>query len=193
VAAAFGTEVIELCALGSSTIESLTAYLAGHSEALERFAYVSVHAPAQEAVGRWHEVAPQLVDLRVDTVVVHPDLVDVSALALLRPLGARLCFENMDCTKSEGRFPDELKDVFGAFPEAGFCLDVAHVWTNDRSLRLAKSLLSRFGQKLRQVHLSGIDEDAIHRPTTRADLERYAPLLDLCRGAPIILETELQP
>jgi hypothetical protein len=129
----------------------------------------------------------------VQTVVVHPDLVDEVAVQALRPLGARLCFENMDCTKESGRFPRELAGVFAAFPEASFCLDVAHVWTNDRSLALGDALLDAYGHRLRQIHLSGIDEQAVHRPLTRADIERYGLLLARCDAVPIVLESRFQP
>src|SRR5207244_10248992 len=84
--------------------------------------------------------------------------------------------------------PNEL---FDAYPEASFCLDVAHVWTNDPSLRLGHRLIDRFGHRLRQLHVSGIEPDGTHRPTTRADLDLYAPLLARCRHVPWLLEAEL--
>ncbi|HKX47349.1 MAG TPA: hypothetical protein VJM06_01685 [Gaiellaceae bacterium] len=192
LAADFGTDVIELCALGESTLESLVSYLGADGDRLQVFEYVSVHAPAQRAKGRWEDVAPQLAGLPplVASVIVHPDLVEGSDIEVLRPLGRRLCFENMDCTKETGRFADELDDVFAAFPEAGFCLDLAHVWTNDRSLRHADVLLERFGERLRQVHVSGIDPDATHRPMTPSDLALYGRLLARCAAVPIVLESE---
>jgi sugar phosphate isomerase/epimerase len=153
-----------------------------------------VHAPAKDAAGHWPEVVDRLVALPplVLTVVVHPDVVAATELDLLRRLGQRLCFENMDNQKSDGRFPDELERVFSACPEAGFCLDVAHVWTHDSTLRLADELLERFGERLRQVHLSGIEPDAVHRPTTADDLARYAPVVAHCGDVPLILETVLE-
>jgi sugar phosphate isomerase/epimerase len=163
-------------------------------DALEPFGYVSVHAPAAEAVGRWAEVVEQLDALpeRVETVVVHPDTVDAAALALLRPLGRRLCFENMDCLKRDGRFPTELERVFESCPDAGFCLDVAHVLTHDPSLELASDLLDAFGDRLRQLHVSGIEPDATHRVTTTRDLARYRPVLERCRSVPLVLESLLE-
>jgi hypothetical protein len=154
---------------------------------------VSAHSPAADAVGRWPEVAPELAALpdRIETIVLHPDTVDAAALDLLRPLGRRLCFENMDCNKADGRFPAELARVFDACPEAGFCLDVAHVVTHDPTLGLAFDLLDAFGDRLRQLHVSGIEPDATHRPTTEDDLVRYAPVLDRCGQAPLLLESLL--
>ena len=91
----------------------------------------------------------------------------------------------MDVTKRYGRDVVDLAEVFAAFPEAGFCLDVAHVWTNDPTLRLGHDLLDAFGERLRQLHVSGIEADGTHRPTTAADLDLYEPLLDRCRHVPV--------
>jgi hypothetical protein len=192
-ARAFGLAAAELCALGASRLPALLGCLASDPAALAPFGYVSTHAPAADAVGRWDEVAAELVALpaRVETIVVHPDTVDTGAASLLRPLGARLCFENMDCAKHDGRFPAELARVFAACPEASFCLDVAHVSTHDPSLRLAFELLEAFGGRLRQLHVSGIETDGTHRTTTPADLDLYAPVLKRCPGVPVILEAPL--
>jgi sugar phosphate isomerase/epimerase len=152
-----------------------------------------VHAPAADAVGRWDDVAAKLVALpaAVETIVLHPDTVDDDALAALRPLERAICFENMDCVKRDGRFPAELRRVFESCPDAGFCLDVAHVRTHDPSFALAFELLDAFGDRLRQLHVSGIDPDATHRATTSADLAAYAPVLERCRAVPIVLEERL--
>jgi sugar phosphate isomerase/epimerase len=106
-------------------------------------------------------------------------------------LDRRLLFENMDVQKAFGRSVADLDRVFAAHPAAGLCLDVAHCWTNDPSLRLAHEFVDRFGDRLREVHLSGIEIDGKHRPTTRADLDLYGPVLDRCRAVPWLLETAL--
>jgi hypothetical protein len=56
---------------------------------------------------------------------------------------------------------------------------------------LAFQLLDRFGERLRQVHLSGIGPDSVHRPTTPDDIVRYAPAVERCGDVPVILETTL--
>jgi hypothetical protein len=167
--------------------------LGGFLGGIEEFTYVSVHAPAKDGAGHWPEVVERLEALPsvVRTVVVHPDVVGEDEAALLRPLGSRLCFENMDNQKTDGRFPDELERVFELCPDAAFCLDVAHVWTHDPSMQLAFELLDRFGVRLRQVHLSGIEPDSVHRPTTAADVARYVAAVERCGEVPVILETTL--
>jgi hypothetical protein len=157
--------------------------------------YVSVHAPVDDAAGHWPRVVKQLLALppRVETIVIHPDLVTEEDVRTLAPLGERVCFENMDCGKAGGRFADELVPVFELVPDAGFCLDVAHVLTHDESLGLALELLERLGDRLRQVHVSGIEADGTHRPTTIEDLRGYAPVLERCRHVPLILEATIEP
>jgi sugar phosphate isomerase/epimerase len=101
-------------------------------------------------------------------------------------------FENMDIAKEFGRSVADLEVVFATHPDAGFCLDVAHVWTNDRSLRLGHDLLDAFAGRLRQLHVSGIEPDGTHRTTTQDDLELYRPLLERCSGVPWILEAVVE-
>jgi sugar phosphate isomerase/epimerase len=107
-------------------------------------------------------------------------------------LGKRLLFENMDSQKRFACTVADLWVVFATYPDAGFCLDLAHCWTNDTSLRLAHEMVDEFGDRLRQVHVSGIELDGTHRLTTRDDLDLYAPpVLARCEGVPWLLEAEL--
>jgi uncharacterized protein (UPF0276 family) len=97
----------------------------------------------------------------------------------------------MDCQKDFGRTTIDLESVFGTFPAAGFCLDVAHVRTNDPTLGLAHELLDSLGARLRQLHVSGIEDDGTHRTTTTEDLKLYESVLARCGHVPWLLETEL--
>jgi sugar phosphate isomerase/epimerase len=178
---------IELCAILPRLLESLHEYLTGE-RSLGGFQRVSLHAP----------VGIESVDETVDAirrlplggdVILHPDLYGADESVAL--LGPRAVFENMDVAKRFGRTADDLAKVFARFPDAGFCIDVAHVWTNDTSLALGHELLDAFGDRLRQLHVSGIEPDGTHRATTQADLELYAPLLARCDGAPQVLEAVL--
>ena len=185
-ATAEGWRRIELTAI-RGRLSPLVRYLAENADALASFERVSVHAPAAMAEPP-ADVIETLAPLRLD-VVLHPDVYG-SEPACTR-IGARAVFENMDATKGTGRGVDELGEIFAAFPEAGLCLDVAHVWTNDRTLGLGHELLDAFGGRLRQLHVSGIEPDGTHRPTTRADLALYEPLLARCGHVPWLLEAEL--
>jgi sugar phosphate isomerase/epimerase len=182
-----GWRTIELTAIDAARLEGLVALLAGEPGALNGFERVSVHAPVRFARGP-SEVRTILAGLPFE-LILHPDVYGNEPW--VEVLRSRAVFENMDVAKSYGRKVAELDEVLGRFPEAGFCLDVAHVWTNDPTLRLGHELLDAFGARLRQLHVSGIEPDGAHRSTTRVDLELYEPLLTRCVHVPWLLEGEL--
>jgi hypothetical protein len=183
-----GWPCLELCAILPPLLNSLAAYLTQADSRLESFARVSLHAPV--GVGSSDVVTHAIAQLPLDgDVILHPDLYGSDDATHV--LGDRAVFENMDIAKPFGRTVEDLEIVFNRFPGAGFCLDVAHVWTNDPSLALGHDLLDAFEGRLRQLHVSGIERDGTHRSTTPQDLELYAPLLDRCRNIPQVLETVL--
>jgi hypothetical protein len=180
-----GWRTVELTAVVEPLVGPLVELLRRDEDALARFERVSLHAPivARDLAA----TAATLATLPLEgDVIFHPDV--WRSEPALGAFGTRVVFENMDAGKSWGRSLDDLREVFDAHPHAGFCLDVAHVWTNDASLALGHDLLDAFGDRLRQLHVSGIEPDGAHRATTEADLARYRPLLDRCTGVPWILE-----
>ena len=180
---------IELTAIRNERLDALTTLLADDPGALDGFERVSVHAPAHDFVDD-PKPARKLLPTLPHDVVFHPDV--YREQEWIRELAARAIFENMDATKQFGRDVGDLAETFAAFTDAGFCLDVAHVWTNDPTLALGHELLDAHGGRLRQLHVSGIEPDGTHRPTTPADLELYEPLLARCGGVPWLLEAELE-
>src|SRR5450755_1341517 len=104
-------------------------------------------------------------------------------------LGTRLVLENMDDRKATGRTADEIEPFFEELPDAGFCLDVAHAWSIDPTMDVARELLDRFRSRLKQVHLSSLS--AGHDVPLWAEHEElFADVLDRCRDVPWILEAE---
>lgn len=184
-----GFATIELTAIRNERLDALTTLLADDPGALDGFERVSVHAPARDFVDD-PKPARELLPTLPHDVVFHPDV--YREQEWIRELAARAIFENMDATKQFGRDVGDLAETFAAFPDAGFCLDVAHVWTNDPTLALGHELLDAHGGRLRQLHVSGIEPDGTHRTTTAADLELYEPLLARCSGVPWLLEAELE-
>jgi hypothetical protein len=190
-AAAGGFDVLELTAVTEELLDALVPFLAERAGVLDRFERVSIHAPVAIRTSPT-EVADRVAAVAEGfDVVLHPDLY-LGERAVAR-LERRAIFENMDVGKRFGRSVGDLESVFEGHPDAGFCLDVAHVRTVDPSLRLAHDLLESLGDRLRQLHVSGIEPDGTHRPTTAADLEAYAPVLARCRHVPWLLEAELVP
>jgi hypothetical protein len=185
-----GWRFVELTAIRCDRLETLTEFLGQGGVELDCFERVSLHAPLPTPDVSARRIVDRLEGLPTDfDVVFHPDgFRDEPSLGRL---GSRVVFENMDVQKAFGGDVDDVAAVLEALPEAGFCLDVAHVWTNDRSLRIGHDLLDRFGGRLRQVHVSGIEPDGTHRPTMAADWDLYLPLLERCSNVPWLLEAEL--
>lgn len=154
------------------------------------FVYLSVHAPVKQLRASEDALIDQLMALppHVESIVTHPDT--LSDFALYRRLGRRLVLENMDDRKQTGRTADELDPVFTALPEAGFCLDIAHAWSLDPTMQLAHELLDRFGDRLREVHLSSLDGSR-HVAVLAEHEPLFGPVLERCTDVPWILEAEM--
>jgi hypothetical protein len=184
-AAETSTFAVELSALSEDELPGLIAYLAAAPRL--PFRYVSVHAPVKNRKLNDAASAQALRELPlwVRSIVTHPDT--LAELAPYRELDTRLVVENMDDRKTTGRTADELEPVFDELPQAGFCLDVAHVHSIDPTMAAGHELLDRFRSRLRQVHLSSLT-GGHHVPLTEADEELFADVLDRCRDVPWILE-----
>lgn len=179
------TYAVELSALSEVELPALAAFLAGRPRL--PFRYLAVHAPVKARAMPEAELVAQLTEIpwSVRALITHPDALDDPGR--YRALGARLVLENMDDRKPDGRTAEELAPYFAELPQAGFCLDVAHVSSLDPGMALAHDLLDRFGHRLRQVHLSSL-RDGVHVPISAEDEERFAPVLARCRDVPWILE-----
>jgi hypothetical protein len=186
-ARAEGWRALELTAITEDRLDRLLGLLTEDGLVDDGFDRVSVHAPAR-VTSSAAECVQKLRTMDFE-LVLHPDVYGDEPT--VEALGSRPVFENMDVVKRFGKDVGDLQEVFAAFPRAGFCLDVAHVWTNDPTLRLGHQLLDAFGDRLRQVHVSGIEPDGTHRPTTPEDLALFDPLLERCRHVPQILEAVL--
>ncbi len=180
---------VELAALDEAELAGLVGYLESGPDLPHR--YISVHGPVkgrvlgEAALAGWLAALPDWVD----AIVLHPDTLREPA-AYAR-LGDRLVIENMDARKAAGRTVAELAPVFAALPEAGFCLDVAHVASVDPTLALGDALLDAFGARLRHLHVSSLDAEGCHVALTEEDEDRFSPLLGRCIDVPWILEAPL--
>lgn len=158
-----GTAAVELSALREHELQPL-ADAVPHLD-LSGFGYVSVHAPSkikqlpEEAVLNVLRAFPQNWPL-----VVHPEI--MLTPELWRPLGSRLCIENMDDRKTTGRTVAELRELFFQYPDATFCLDVGHARQIDPTMASAILMLREFGPRLRQLHVSEVGQKGEHLPVS---------------------------
>jgi hypothetical protein len=177
---------VELTALGEDELPALLSYLAADPPL--PFRYVSVHGPSKARQMSERELVAKLSELPafVDAIVLHPDQIEDPSLYI--PLGSRLLIENMDSRKASGKHGAELEKLFEILPAAGFCFDVAHAWTVDRTMGTGQELLDLFASRLKHVHLSSMSESLGHIPLQAEQEKLFAPLLARCRDVPWILE-----
>lgn len=181
---------VELAALAEPELPGLLAWLRDAPPL--PFRYLSVHAPSKARTLGDAALVDLLLPLlpRVDAIVLHPDV--IGDAAPWRALGGALVLENMDARKADGRTADELAPFFAELPDAGLCLDVAHIGSIDPTLREGDRILDRFGARLRHLHVSSLDPDCHHVPLTADDEQRLTGLLARCRDVPWILEAPLR-
>jgi hypothetical protein len=185
-ASALSLRAIELAALSEDELPGLLAFLA--DDPALPCDYVSVHAPSKARAMPEQELVALLADLPawVETIVAHPDTFeDPDRWA---QLGRRLAIENMDRRKSGGQTADDLSTVFARLPEASLCFDIAHAWAVDPSMKAGSEILDTYGSRLRQLHVSSLDNGQHHVSLTVEHEELFGPLLDRCRDVPWILE-----
>ena len=98
----------------------------------------------------------------------------------------------MDARKPTGRTAAELAPFFDALPEAGLCLDVAHVLSVDpASMAEGERILDAFAGRLRHLHVSSLDDAYRHIPLVEEHEARFGPLLRRSPDVPWILEAPL--
>ncbi|HET7461405.1 MAG TPA: hypothetical protein VFJ82_09145 [Longimicrobium sp.] len=161
---------------------------------LGSYRHVAVHAPSSFEAGDEQALAAALLPVakRGWLVVVHPDT--LRDFAAWREFGDRLCIENMDRRKPSGRTVEELRPVFERLPRASFCFDVAHARQCDTSMTEAYRLLSAFGDRLRQVHVSELDSESRHVRLTPTGIRSCREISDLIGvDVPVIIEAKVQP
>jgi hypothetical protein len=178
---------VELSALRDHELAALMASAADLD--LQRFSYVSVHAPSQFV--RMEEArAAELLRPCVERnwpIILHPDA--ISDHGCWRDFGPLLCLENMDRRKSSGRTSRELAGHFTALPEARLCLDLGHARHVDPTMTVARHILRDFGDRLTQLHLSELDAKARHLPLSMATVWAVAEVAERIPDAPVILES----
>jgi hypothetical protein len=183
-----GVGAIELSSLRESELEALVA--ASSNLDLEKYSYVSFHAPSQLAKFNEKQLIHTLQTIKDQNwrIIVHPDI--IKDHELWRGLGSYLCIENMDKRKSAGRTVDSLEQIFNLLPEATFCLDIAHSRQVDPTMRETAMMLDCFGSRLSQIHISNVNSQSIHEPLDLESIISFTLISrSIPRHVPIIIES----
>jgi len=157
-----GLSAIELSSLRLAELDEVARSV--RDPGLSRLAWVSIHAPSDIPADREEGIVTRLVEISRGRypVVVHPDT--MHDRSLWRVLGPLLLLENMDQRKRMGQFAEDFIALFEDLPEAGLCLDVAHLRQVDPTLTEGFKFLRLFGRRLRQIHMSELSTESEHRP-----------------------------
>ena len=181
-------DAVELSALRSVELSRLLNAVSSRLEELKgRYKYISFHAPTDfqnesGLVERLKGIAQHGFN-----IVVHPDT--IRNVELWRQLGSHLCIENMDSRKATGRTAKELRWFFESLPDAKLCFDIAHARQVDPTMTEAVRILTDFGDRLAQVHLSEVNSKGKHFAMSLVAKRAYEPLAEMLSSVPVILES----
>lgn len=156
---ALGCKCVELGLVEPSRIQS--GWLDRVSaEDVAGFDYVSLHAPTirygnrEESKAVLEKIAGFHATVRrLDLVVVHPNLIE--DFSVLAATGLPIGLENMDWRKDSMKNPEEFRGIFAEHPDWKLVLDLNHVFTNDRTMSLAREFYRVFGNRIAHHHVSG--------------------------------------
>lgn len=125
-------------------------------------------------------------------IVVHPEILQTQML--WQSLGRRLCIENMDDRKTTGRTVNELRELFEAYPDASFCLDLGHARQIDPTMVSALRMLREFGDRLCQLHVSDVGPRGEHLPLGATARRSFAHVAHrVPADCPLIIESIIAP
>ena len=183
-------QAVELSALRQHELEPLVHAI--EDLELSRFQYISVHAPSSLDPD-FEERALELLGIvfqRGWPIIVHPDAIHC-AERWLRFEGL-LFIENMEKRKPIGQTAADLTIIFNQLPDAMLCLDLGHVRQVDPTMSEAAAILTRFGNKLKQLHVSEVNTQSRHDALTLESIMAFQRVASFMPAdVPIILESRV--
>ncbi len=188
---AAGLNAVELSALRETEVADLIAAL--DELPLIGMEYVSFHAPSSLHRSSEQELITQLQPVfdRGWPVIVHPDI--MSDLELWASLGNRILVENMDQRKPIGRNTRELRQIFSRLPDARLCFDIAHARQVDPTMSVAVEILTEFGDRLAELHISEVDSGSRHVAISQLAMKSYQRISSLIpEHIPVIIESMIR-
>lgn len=181
-------KVAELSALRDYELPELISALP--SIDLSSFTHISIHAPSKFTEISERRTVSLLAGalVRGIGVIVHPDT--ITDPPIWRDFGDLLWIENLDKRKPGARTTSELEKIFEQFPNAGFCLDLAHARQIDPTMSEAARMLESFRPRLRQIHASGLNSNSKHTELSAAASFAFSQVSHLIpQETPIVLES----
>ncbi|NTW13760.1 MAG: hypothetical protein HGA31_01885 [Candidatus Moranbacteria bacterium] len=160
---------------------------------------LSIHAPANGVRYGDNEISEAVLDavwkmmqvVRIDRVVFHPDVIDHDGWELFRyGRFPGLALENSDSRKPFGRSVDDMAELIDRL-RCGLVLDLAHCFMIDPTMRSAYDFIDRLGDRIVEVHLSGVGEsEGSHVPLFKTGQDIILdPLRLIPTDIPVIVES----
>lgn len=193
-----GCQAIEFSLLDYSRFELIKSGV--KQPLIDSFTHRSIHAPVkfgdksvtyrddEETHAMLHNLEWLCAAVGASVLVVHPDR--VADWNVFAKYTLPICLENMDVWKETARTTADMQQFFKG-NDFGMVLDVNHCFTNDPTMQLAQDLRDSFGQRIREVHLSGFiePEETVNRHVP-IHKTRQEEIMHAVEGlnAPIILE-----
>lgn len=181
---------IELSAHEAGEMAVMARYIqSSHGQQwLKRFLTVSVHGPTfgwidDEDLVRCLRSVPDWIE----RIVLHPNRMPEN-ITVLQEFTSRILIENMDIRDPRFHSASQLEEFLAPLPQARICLDAAHVFGYDPSMQQGIDILRHFGDRVAQLHVSGI-EGYSHVPMTDRHVEEQWPLLQQALNIPWIMES----
>ena len=181
---------LELSALRVAELEPLISALPRLD--LSAYSYISFHAPSNFSKEEEGWVAETLFRGVPEAwpIILHPDT--ITDFGFWRRFGRRLAVENMDRRKPIGRTAHELHPIFAALPDASLCLDLGHARQCDASMTEAFLILSQFGSRLVEVHISEVNSASQHDPISHGAKIAFQQIARMIpQNVPIIIESRV--
>lgn len=181
------TKAVELSALRDHELPELMRSVPELD--LSGYDYVSVHAPSKFETLSEKDAARLLEPCikRNWPVILHPDA--IQDVASWKRFGSLLCIENMDKRRRIGRTAAELATWFEVFPKASLCLDLGHARQVDPTLSIAHEIVTLFGDRLRQIHLSELDYRSQHKRLSVGAVSAIQKVAGRLKPVAVILES----
>jgi hypothetical protein len=183
-------QIIEISALRQNELQPIVDMLDVLD--LGQFEYKSFHAPSSMEAD-FEPIALKLLARVVSRgwpIIVHPDA--MHNIGKWSHFSDLLYIENMDKRKPIGQTADDLASIFEDLPNAGLCLDLGHARQVDPTMSEAAEILSRFQDRLKQLHVSEVNSQSQHDPLTLEAVLAFQRVSRLIPpDVPIILESRV--
>lgn len=162
---------------------------------IKSFPYRSIHLPSKidypgpEIEANKRQIIDLANNINVSTILVHPPHIKDYGWLKENFGHLPLAIENMDWRANSGGVVKDLEKVFKELPKAKWVFDIQHVYTRDKSMKLAKKLFDAFSDRMAHYHLSGFTNPEVLHDCLSASHEDI-----IFKGiqedkAPIILES----